>query len=137
MIEFWIKLKQLVCNSRFEVPSEFYDAFGIYLQEHIDLYRNLPDKILTYHNTENVEYENQNPQIYMQSLVEKYGLNYVVNIIKHCSIIAQSWTDEKLFFSLKNILDLIGVDKLFIYPSNIAHCLGRKTLVPCYIILRF
>lgn len=130
VIVFWRKLKQLVCNNRFEEPGEFYEEFEIFLLENIDLYRNFHDDALMYLNTKGVVYENQNPRIYIRDLVEKYGLNYVVNIIKHCSIIAQSWADENTFYPLKNILDLIGIDKLFLYPSNIAHCLGRKNARP-------
>ena len=51
----------------------------------------------------------------------------MLSIIKGSVIIAQSWGDEQLFVTLKNILEFHEIEKIYAYPSNIKDCTDALT----------
>ncbi|PJE10768.1 IQ calmodulin-binding motif-containing protein [Legionella sp.] len=116
VVEFWRKLRELVVSSHFSDNSDFEQAFVSFLTKNKDLYET-QDRI--FDDKRNLNYENQNPVIYMKELVERHSLEFVVSVIKHSTIIAQSWQEQSLFYVLKNIIDLNNIEEVYAYPSNI------------------
>ena len=49
------------------------------------------------------------------------------DIIRKSTILGQSWVSNTLFASIKNILTLNGIEVIYTYPSNIPHCVTRKS----------
>lgn len=127
VILFWRKLRALVETYDYTDKAEFYLAFHDFLSQNRSLYRDIPSHAMSNMNIPDVEYENQNPELFMMDLVEKHGLSYVLSIIKHTSIIAQTWSDNTLFSVLKNIIELNGIEKIYAYPSNIQFTVDMLT----------
>ena len=119
VIRFWRNLRSFAEQNQFNDKQSFMQAYEDFLSRNSDLYHQIPDDE---YDHPGVEYENQNPVLFMSNLIDKYGLDYILAIVKHSSILAQSWADNKLFTSLKNIIDLNAIDKVFAYPSNIEYC---------------
>lgn len=55
-----------------------------------------------------------------KELFQTYGYHYVRDCIRHISLIKQSWGDADTFVKVKNILNYNGIDRVCMYPSNIA-----------------
>lgn len=120
VVLFWKGLREVVASSR--EPGEFMAKFIHFLSSNKQLYRDIPNDALTMGNRDGLEYEKQDPMLYMQALTARYSAERVMKTIKHVSIIAQTWTDPMIFTKLRNICQLNGVSKIVAYPSNIAHC---------------
>lgn len=128
VILFWKKLRTLVEETSFINKHSFHLAFRDFLSQNSHLFRDIPSNALADLNIYGTEYENQNPKLFMDNLIEKHGLNYVLSIIKHMSIISQSWADNTLFSTLKNIIELHGIETVYAYPSNIRYCVSWNTV---------
>ncbi|ARG99107.1 IQ calmodulin-binding motif-containing protein [Legionella micdadei] len=120
VVSFWRKLRELVESSQFSDNSDFEQAFVSFLNKNKGLYYENQDQI--FDDNRNLNYENQNPVVYMKELIEHHSLEFVLSVIKHSTIIAQSWQDEGLFYVLKNIIDLNNIEEVYAYPSNIEAC---------------
>lgn len=122
VITFWRSLRKMVEKKTFADPKKFTQAFRKFLYQNEDLYRIMADDYFSSrHNSPH--YENQNTELYLNHLIDSFGLDYLCKIIKKATFIAQSWTDKTLFKALKNILALHNIDKIYLYPSNILHCI--------------
>ena len=129
VIEFWRKLRAMVTESVFVDKEYFIRRFQDFLTKNaID---SPPDNLFNDLNPA-VQYENQNPLLFMRTLIEEHGLDRIVSILKHTTIIGQDWRNTRLFSALKNIFDLNGIKRVYAYPSNIGSCvheLDRPRLV--------
>lgn len=119
VISFWRQLRTLAETLE---PQNFQASFESFLQDNEHLYRHMPEI-----SNPTVQYENQDPMAYMNSLIAQYGLDYVLSIIKDMVIIGQSWSESSLFVALRNILKLHGIEKTYTYPSNIEACVDVAT----------
>lgn len=121
VIQFWRALRKTVENTTFRDETHFISVFKEFLAQNSDSYRHPTPNQVSEAGRKGIAYENQDPVLYIQELLKTYGLEKVVKVIKHASILQQTWTDPKLFAVLKNICELNGVTKIVAYPSNIAH----------------
>lgn len=129
VVNFWRGIRALVVTGDFQDKKEFLAQFKYFLKQNIELYRNIPDDALFQYNTlPHLEYENQNPELFLERLINDYGFHYLCALIKKATILGQDWTNKTIFASLKNILKQNGINKIYIYPSNIAHCLEADEL---------
>lgn len=129
VIAFWKAMRTWVEGSNFLDEKDFllqYETCMLPIFKQLSLYRDIPDNALIEYNTPDVQYENQNPSLYMQQLVYKHGLPYILSIIKGMAIIGQSWTDKQFFSALKNIIALNGIEKIYAYPSNIEEFVAKN-----------
>ena len=129
VIRFWRELRKLIENSHFSDKKSFMSHFKNFIYDSRLLSRDLRDHHYDRYNNESVVYENQNPVLFMNNLIDNYGFNYMLAIIKNMTIIGQSWADNNLFKVLKNIFVLNEVDKIYAYPSNIEACISRKSSI--------
>ncbi|WP_131793600.1 hypothetical protein [Legionella brunensis] len=122
VIKFWRKLRALVEKSNFDNKAHFLANFEMLLSTNKELYLEIEDNALNEYMP-NIVYENQNPVTFMSTLIDKHGLDYVLSIIRHTTIIAQTWADANLFNTLKNVCKLHKIEKIYTYPSNIEYCI--------------
>lgn len=127
VISFWKKLRTMVELSNFTEQDNFLNEFRNLLSQNPSLFRDFPHHVLTDLDIPGAKYENQDAVLFMSNLIEKQGLHYVLSIIKHMSVLTQTWADNNLFLVLKNIIDLNGIEKTYAYPSNIKDCVGYDT----------
>lgn len=128
VINFWRNLRTMVEKSVFNDKHEFLKKFNEFLKQNCELYRSPPHDARDRSISGILEYEGHNHSLFLENLIDTFELQYVQTIIKSAVIIGQSWTDEVLFVRLKNILKLNGINKIFIYPSNIAHYIKRDEI---------
>ncbi|MES2998856.1 MAG: IQ calmodulin-binding motif-containing protein [Pseudomonadota bacterium] len=67
---------------------------------------------------------NANAITFFKYLFEKYSFEKVMKIILGATVICQSWTDTNTLVSVKNVLNSIGIEKIYMYPSNLVACFG-------------
>ncbi len=123
VVTFWRTLRDMVAGSIFLSDKEFFDAFDQFISENQKLCINVAPGTF-----DDLQYENQNPVLYVQQLVGKHGVNNVIKVIQQASILQQTWTDKSLFVVLKNICELNGISTIFAYPSNIAHVVKYENI---------
>ena len=129
VIRFWRKLRTMVTESTFIDKEDFIRCFQVFLIQNQSLTHNLfKDINIPDVQNKNPLFENQNPLLFMRTLIEEHGLNHIVSIIKHTTIIGQDWADPHLFSSLKNIIELNGIKRVYAYPSNMQPFLDHKEL---------
>lgn len=126
VIAFWRRLRAWVIAYTFNNQDIFLQDFNNFLNANIELYLVAPENDCTKQNRPGVEYENQNPFLFMNRVITKHGLDYVLAIIKNATIIGQTWADNKLFLSLKNILKHNKIETIYAYPSNIKACIRNS-----------
>ena len=61
-------------------------------------------------------------------MFNKYGYGYVKAVILHTTVIKQSWSDTDTFRKIKNISSYLGINKIFMYPSNIVACVRDEEI---------
>lgn len=128
VIKFWRNLREMVAKDVYHSNDEFLQKFQEFFEQNKALCRILSNDAFTCLNAGALEYENQDPVLFLSQLIGAFGLHYVCMIIKSSVIIGQSWADTTLFSSLKNILKLNGIDKTYIYPSNIPSVIDDEDL---------
>lgn len=122
VVRLWRLIRDLAEHADVTQPQEFIRAFHHLLLDNHSLFHRMTDDAYYCYNSDLVTYENQNSILFMRALVHRYGLDYILAIIRHTSIFAQSWTNVAFFTALKNIMDLQGVSRIYAYPSNIYYC---------------
>lgn len=126
--QFWKKIRDLMQDEH----GISIDNFSIKLSEFLDqnscLYEDLSMYDFTNGYVNDVTYLTQDILRYFNELIQTYGFDYVRKVISHASIITQSWGDVETFVKIKNILNYIGVNKVFVYPSNIIRCIPDQEL---------
>lgn len=127
VITFWRKLRAMIQADKYNEESELLEKFEAFLKQNEQLYRDLPPDLFTQSNQSDLEYENQDPMLFFSGLIKNYGAKYVSDIIRKSTILGQSWTNQTLFASIKNILRLNGIEVTYAYPSNIPHCVSHKS----------
>ena len=58
-------------------------------------------------------------QAYLENLFRKHGVDRVKAVVMNLCPIKGSWADTKLFSALDNIIRSIGIEKRYVYPTNI------------------
>ena len=86
------------------------------------IYRDLSDSNCFPSDT----YPDQNILRYVDGLINKFGYKYIVNVICQTTIIAQSWLNTEALIKIKNILTYQQISNVFMYPSNIPHCIANE-----------
>jgi|GEM_PF-4845884 hypothetical protein len=117
--EFWQAMRNFMQDdSLTKTEQDFIMNFPQFLEDYRHLYRPLTD--LAYKDYNNgATYLNQNPAVFFSALFKKYGYEFVRAIIKHVSLIQQTWEDPLAFDKIKNILSYLGIRKVFVNPTNI------------------
>lgn len=127
--EFWYAMREFVKDDiKAATEQLFLKNLPSFLGSHIHLYRDLPDDCYASEAPPGVKYLNQNVHTYFIALIKKYGYDYVRSVICHTSLIKQSWADSSVFVKVKNILSYLGIDKIYMYPSNIAACIDNAQI---------
>lgn len=123
--EFWQLLRDFIeDDTKAGTARLFMNNLVHFLKQHEDLYRQIP--ATAYKRNGDVKYLNQDIRVYFYSLIKKYNYKYVRDVIKHTSIIKQSWADPQVFVKVKNILSYLGINQIYMYPSNIVSCIDDK-----------
>ncbi|MDR3442392.1 MAG: IQ calmodulin-binding motif-containing protein [Legionella sp.] len=123
VVLFWRKFRELVHITPAN-KVEFLQKFEQFLATNQHLHKIMANDALTVNIAPGVEYENQNSKRFLEHLIDLYDLEFLCRIIKSATIINQSWANKELFCAIKNILNLNGITKTYLYPSNIAHCIA-------------
>lgn len=66
-----------------------------------------------------VKFPDQDAVNYMQSIIDQYGYERFRAVVRHVSLIKQSWEDTQTFTKLRNIINILGIQTVYTYPSNI------------------
>lgn len=125
--DFWVAFRAFLSDDAKAGTAELlYKNLPEFLCKHKHLYRALT--ALTYANDEGDgrKYLNQDINIYLKAVIGKYGFDFVRAVVRHASIIRQSWAHTDTFVKVKNILALHGIERVYIYPSNIIACVDSK-----------
>lgn len=118
--KFWQAMKEFVNNDKLAATEAmFLEKLPSFLKRNTEYYRDI-DKFE--YVPENVKYLNQDIPTYFKALIKKYSYAYVRSVITHTSFIKQSWEHTDTFLKLKNFLTLLGITKVYMYPSNIVSC---------------
>ena len=105
--EFWYAVRALMRDeSKAETQALFLENFPLLLNNIKSLYRDDEDVNVIMAN--------------FKAWFKGFGYDYVRAIIVHASLIKQSWADPDVFIKIKNILSYQGINKIYMYPSNIA-----------------
>jgi hypothetical protein len=105
--EFWGAVRTFMRDERKAATKElFHENFPLLLKEKKSSYIDMDSDAMRF----------------IEALF-KYGYDYVRAIIVHATLIKQSWADPHVFIKIKNILSYQRIDKIFMYPSNIASCM--------------
>lgn len=126
VVEFWRSLREMVKSKNYINTNNFLEDFTNFLNTNQELVSALPNDCYIKYNYDSIKYENQNPILFVNSMVNEHGLEKVLLIIKTATIIAQSWTDKTLFSAIKNILEYNKIETTYVYPSNIPHCINDE-----------
>lgn len=125
VIQFWRNMRHFI---RGKTEQKFLEQFPHFLSRNHALYRDIDAYALKKHNTKDVTYLNQNPHNFFKALIKKYGFDYIAKTICHAAVIPQSWTNSDVFIKIKNILSYQKINKIYMYPSNIATCIKDEKL---------
>jgi len=63
---------------------------------------------------------------FFSDLIRKIPYNQMKKMIRHTTVLRQSWEDKDTFEKIDNVLKRHGIKALFIYPSNIVPYVGDK-----------
>lgn len=122
--EFWDAMRKFVKEDKKAGTADLFLAnLPRFLILHRNLYRHIPDDAFAQDVAPGVTYLNQNIATYFKALINKHGYGYVRSVILHTSLIKQSWAEPTVFVKLKNILRHQGINKIYMYPSNIVACI--------------
>lgn len=127
VVEFWRKLRNESSALQNPTHSQFTQFFSNFIEKNKELYRDLPADIYTKKTAQNQIYENQDPILYFNRIVDVFGVDKVLAAIKNTSVLHQSWTNPEVFTKLRNILKLYNFDKIIAYSSNIAQCVTHSS----------
>lgn len=122
VIAFWRNLRTMLETNTFYNTLELLQAFLEFIDQNQGLCHLVAPDCWSRRNSDSVEYENQDPVLYLYQLISTYGLDYVSRIITKGTFIAQSWGDRTTFTALKNILSFNEIDVTYLYLSNIPYC---------------
>jgi Ankyrin repeats (3 copies)/IQ calmodulin-binding motif len=122
--QFWRTMQLFAAD---DLQSGREDLFKKNLPEFLfknkSLFRYFSPNQFEIHCTKDVKYPNQDILAYFNELFNSYGFDYVRNIILHASVFEQSWADNLVFEKLKNILNYLEIEKIYMYASNIVSCI--------------
>jgi hypothetical protein len=118
VIDFWRALRKFAENQ--ETIGSFMQNLSNFLDNHAHLYRALGH----INDVPGVTYPNQNIKIFFAYLFQEFGFEHVRKIIVATALIKQSWTNTETFRKLKNLLDLLGFKNIYMFPSNVIHCVN-------------
>jgi hypothetical protein len=122
--KFWYALREFMSQDKYAKTLEIFKKnFPWFLKKHEDLYKNLDVNALEIYATKERQYLRQDILSYFTELSKLYGYNKIRQIIKHASLIKQSWADRDVFIKIKNIVNYLGINKVVMYPSNILSCM--------------
>ncbi len=104
-------------------PKKFLENLADFLSKNSKLYRNCDG----YTFSSLAEYHTQNIPAYFAELFKTYG-SIVLKVISSATFICQRWEDEKTFEKLKNVLTYLGIEEIYVYPSNIASSASSENI---------
>jgi hypothetical protein len=119
---FWHALRIFIANTGTE--EQFNHNLNAFLRDNSHLYRHISDELSGITNS-TIDYPNQNISEFFNWIFKKFKFSNIVNIIKHTSIIKQSWSDIETMTKIGNIVRLNNIKHVFMYPSNIVSCCGE------------
>lgn len=126
---FWKILQQWVLDdSTAGNEALFFQNLKKFLNNYSYLYWDIPDLSLKMKNNNNVKYLSQNIKKFFIKLISQYNYDFMRRVISHTTIIKQSWEDPETFRKIKNIISYLGINKVFMYPSNIVPCVGNEEI---------
>lgn len=122
---FWYGMREIASKS--ETVESFFLNVKVFLKTNSDLYRAIHNDAYQSGYNPDTDYLKQNPLLFIDHLTSRYGYQSVRATLQHVSLIKQDWADEAVFFTIKNLLSYQGIEKVYMYPSNIVHCSDKIT----------
>ena len=124
VVNFWRAFRDFAQNYKAH-DNYFLTQFKKFLSSHLGkpIAALHPHHNLQTYSTDSINYVDQDPVHFMQRLIDHFGVDRVISIVKSVTILPQKWENPELWPKLKNILDICGIKKVYLYPSNIASCL--------------
>lgn len=122
VIQFWVKIRSLAGDNNSKITQqEFLAQLQDFLEsdEGKKLHIAFPKNHVITGVRADVNYPKQDVIAYMSDLFATYGYEFVLNMIRHVSLIKQSWEDRNTFEKIANINKFHGNTKVYVYPSNI------------------
>lgn len=127
--QFWYALRNFLQDDKKAGDSSlFFQHLPNFLEENKHLYVKVKDQELSKYNSRGVQYLNQNITVHFNTLFQFFGYDYVRGVIRHASLIKQSWANTATFVKIKNILNYHDVKKVCMYPSNIVATISNPTV---------
>lgn len=126
VMEFWYKFREIAYDKDKKSEENFIDSVMEFLEDNSDLYRNITAFNYEGKNPE-VKYLNPNPLTFINGLIKLYGHDRIIKVISNVSLINQSWEDPLVLVKIKNILNYTQIYNIYVYPSNIVHCVNKNT----------
>ena len=129
VVLFWKKLRELMRNDNKAANAEL---LKIHLPDFLNKHKNLYEDTSMYDfsngHVNGIKYPAQYIPEFFDELIATHGYDYVRNVILHASVFMQDWADNNTFVKIKNILNLLGINRIYAYPSNIVHCNRTRDL---------
>lgn len=105
---------------------KFWQAIWRFTQKHVQVDSFLAD--LKQCLQENKQYSGDDTDVnvefaFFNSLIKRFGFDYLRAVILRVTTICQSWEDAKLFAKVKDILNEEQINRIYVYASNIIACI--------------
>ncbi len=115
--KFWYAFREFTRNH----PSKelFFENLPSFLKSNTHLCRQINLSDIYNVGLRTVQYPNQDITAYFNEMIKEYSYEHVRNIINHTTLIKQSWFDTATLAKIKNILNYLNINKIYVYPSNI------------------
>lgn len=126
---FWHAMREFMQDEKKAATQAlFLQNLPLFLDAHRRLYRKLAHDSLSSVAAPGVKYLNQDISVYFKALIRKYGYEYIRAVILHAALIKQSWVEPNVLVKVKNILNRLGIHKIYMYPSNIASYIDDENM---------
>lgn len=103
--QFWYALRNFLQDDKKAGDSSlFFQHLPNFLEENKHLYVKVKDQELSKYNSRGVQYLNQNITVHFNTLFQFFGYDYVRGVIRHASLIKQSWANTATFVKIKIFL---------------------------------
>jgi hypothetical protein len=118
--QFWLKFRTFMEEDQLTKTHALFSAnLPKLLETTKEFCRQPSNQILQQTWCGSVEFPDQDASNFMQTIIEKHGYERFRATVRHVSLIRQSWEDRQTFTKLKNIINTLGINTVYAYPSNI------------------
>lgn len=124
--KFWFAMREFMSDDSKSANQElFFTNLPNFLTINKNLYRDLRSEAFL---DNKAKYPNQDIETFLKNIINIYGYEYIRSVISHVSLIQQSWGNSQIFIKIKNILNYLKIEKIYIYPSNIISLIKEASI---------